>query len=121
MTDEERKDALSHAASFKGFCLIRMADGSFALARHERNGATLDEIEAYWAAEGSRKAEYRWEQGRRLVTEIYKDEFEWFRRRAQENANMKRLPNGATSGSEKGAASRSSELLLDTRRVGDSS
>jgi hypothetical protein len=46
MTDEDREDALRYAARLRGLSLIRMAAGSFALARYECTGATLDEIEA---------------------------------------------------------------------------
>jgi hypothetical protein len=88
MTDEAREDALSYIARDKGLCLIRLADGSFALARYERTGATLDEIENYLRSDGSREADYGREQERRRAEwEILKSQIEWFRRHEQEQAD----------------------------------
>lgn len=47
LDDEDREDALRYAANRRALSLIRMADGSYALARYERTGATLDDIEDY--------------------------------------------------------------------------
>jgi hypothetical protein len=62
--NEEREDALRYAARLRGLSLIRMADGSYALARYERTGATLHEIEAYMGTDGSAEAKAREETER---------------------------------------------------------
>jgi hypothetical protein len=55
MTD--REDALRYAARRRGLSLIRIADGSYALVRYERTGATLDEIEAYLGTDDTSEQE----------------------------------------------------------------
>src|SRR5262245_48000906 len=52
LNDQDREDALRYAANRRGLSLVRMADGSYALARYERTGATLDEIEDYLFPDG---------------------------------------------------------------------
>jgi hypothetical protein len=116
MTDEAREDALSYIARDKGLCLIRLADGSFALARYERTGATLDEIEDYLRSDGSREAEYGREQERRRAErEVLKSQIEWFRRHEQEQADKIRAGERVRGVAQRGVgpASTPSEKYLN--------
>jgi hypothetical protein len=56
---EDRENALQHAATRRGLSLICMADGSYALARYECTGATLDEIQAYLGTDGISEREQK--------------------------------------------------------------
>jgi hypothetical protein len=89
MTDEDREDALRYAARLRGLSLIRMAAGSFALARYECTGATLDEIEAYLGTDGSSEAEHRAQEERRQAQQqsMLDAQIEAARRRLQEEAD----------------------------------